>query len=121
MAATVLPSEAWRAGVADGRWQHDAAQAAALPELDRLHRALLDAQPDTIFDRLAARLRAPEAVRGLYLWGRVGRGKTFLLDLLYDGLGELPRQRWHFDRFMGQVHARLRALPDTGDTLAVVA
>ena len=121
MAATVLPSEAWRVGVADGRWQHDVAQAAALPELDRLHRALLDAQPDTIFDRLAARLRAPEAVRGLYLWGRVGRGKTFLLDLLYDGLGELPRQRWHFHRFMGQVHARLRALPDTADTLAVVA
>ena len=121
MAAPILPSEAWRAGVADGRWQHDAAQAAVLVELDRLHRELIAAQPETLFDRLAAKLRAPEAVRGIYLWGSVGRGKTFLLDLLYDGLGDVPRQRWHFHRFMGQVHARLRALPDTADTLAVVA
>lgn len=121
MAAPILPSAAWQAGVADGRWQHDDAQAAVLPELDRLHRELLAAQPDSLLDRLAARLRAPEAVQGLYLWGRVGRGKTFLLDLLYEGLGEVPRQRWHFHRFMGQVHARLRALPDTADTLAVVA
>ena len=121
MAAPILPSEAWRAGVAAGRWQHDAAQVAALVELDRLHRELISAQPETLFDRLAAKLRGPEAVRGIYLWGSVGRGKTFLLDLLYDGLGDVPRQRWHFHRFMGQVHARLRALPDTADTLSVVA
>ncbi|MEO8160137.1 MAG: cell division protein ZapE, partial [Arenimonas sp.] len=42
--------------------------------------------------------------------------------LLFDSLGELPRRRWHFHRFMGEVHARLRALPpDTADTLSVVA
>jgi cell division protein ZapE len=121
VAAPTLPSQAWQAGVADGRWQHDPAQAAALVELDRLHRELVAAHPESLLDRLAARLRAPEAVRGLYLWGRVGRGKTFLVDLLYDGLGEVPRQRWHFHRFMGEVHARLRALPDTADTLSVVA
>jgi cell division protein ZapE len=121
VAAAILPSEAWRAGVAAGRWQHDAAQVAALVELDRLHRELIAAQPETLFDRLAAKLRSPEAVRGIYLWGSVGRGKTFLLDLLDDGLGDVPRQRWHFHRFMGQVHARLRALPDTADTLSVVA
>jgi cell division protein ZapE len=120
-AARVLPSQAWQAGVADGRWQHDAAQVAALVELDRLHRELLAAQPASWLQRAAAALRAPEPVRGLYLWGRVGRGKTFLVDLLYEGLGELPRQRWHFHRFMGEVHARIRALPDTADTVAVVA
>jgi cell division protein ZapE len=60
-------------------------------------------------------------VRGLYAWGGVGRGKTFLADLLYDSLPTVPRQRWHFHRFMGEVHARMKALPDTSDTLAVVA
>ena len=117
----MLPSQAWQAGVADGRWQHDAAQVAALVELDRLHRELLAAQPASWLQRAAAALRTPEPVRGLYLWGRVGRGKTFLVDLLYEGLGELSRQRWHFHRLMGEVHARVRALPDTADTVAVVA
>ena len=116
-----LPSLLWQQGVEQGRWQHDPAQAQALHALDRVHRDLHAAQPNSIFERVAARWREPEAVQGLYLWGSVGRGKTFLAHLLYDSLGELPRQRWHFHRFMGQVHARLRALPDTADTLSVVA
>jgi cell division protein ZapE len=116
-----LPSLLWQQGVEQGRWQPDPAQAQALEALDRVHRQLLAAQPSSIFERVAAHWREREAVQGLYLWGQVGRGKTFLADLLFDSLGELPRQRWHFHRFMGQVHARLRALPDTADTLAVVA
>jgi cell division protein ZapE len=114
------PSRAYAAGVAAGRWQSDPAQQLLLPELDRVHRELLEANDDGLLGRLAARLRTPEPVRGLYLWGGVGRGKTFLVDLLFDSLPALPRQRWHFHRFMGEVHARLRALPDTSDTLAVV-
>jgi cell division protein ZapE len=52
----------------------------------------------------------------------VGRGKTFLNDLLFDQLGDLPRQRWHFHRFMVDVNERMQALPaGTADTVAVVA
>ena len=102
-------------------WQYDEAQVSALVELDRIHDALLASADASVLEKLAARFRDPVAVPGLYLWGRVGRGKTFLVDLLFEGLGELPRQRWHFHRFMGQVHARLRALPDTADTLSVLA
>ena len=116
------PGEAYAQGVAEGRWQPDPAQQALLPELDAIGEELRAAQPAGLLDRLAARLREPQAVRGLYLWGGVGRGKTLLSDLLYDSLGEIPRQRWHFHRFMGEVHARLRALPgDTADTLSLVA
>ena len=126
MAATssslpLLPSVAYAQGVAGGRWQGDPAQLAALPELDRLHLAFAAGSAGSLLDRLASRFREPEAEPGLYLWGKVGRGKTFLADLLCDSLGELPRQRWHFHRFMGEVHARLRALTDTADTLSVVA
>jgi cell division protein ZapE len=106
--------------VASGAWLADPAQQALLPELDRVQRELLAAQGDGVLGRLAAKLRAPEPVRGLYVWGGVGRGKTFLADLLHDSLGAVPRQRWHFHRFMGEVHQRLRALPNTSDTLAVV-
>ena len=116
------PGEAYAQGVAEGRWQADPAQQGALPELDAIREDLLAAQPNGFLDKLASRFREVEAVRGLYLWGGVGRGKTLLCDLLYDSLGELPRQRWHFHRFMGEVHARLRALPsDTADTLSLVA
>ncbi|MEO7251325.1 MAG: cell division protein ZapE, partial [Arenimonas sp.] len=107
--------------MSSGQWQADAAQQVALPALDLVHRDLLDAQPTSALEKFAARFREPAPVPGLYLWGSVGRGKTFLADLLFDGLGELPRRRWHFHRFMGEVHGRLRALPDTADTLSVVA
>jgi len=64
--------------------------------------------------------RAP--VRGLYLWGGVGRGKTLLMDLFADDLGEAAT-RLHFHRFMYEVHARLRALRerDLSDPLVTVA
>ena len=115
------PSHAYAAGVAAGHWSADPAQQSALVELDRLHRQLLAAHPDTLWKKIGARIRAPASVRGLYLWGGVGRGKTFLADLLFDSLPQLPSQRWHFHRFMTEVHRRLRELPDTADTLSVVA
>jgi len=119
--ASALPSEAYAHGVAAGHWQADSAQLAVLPELDRIHEQLLATQADSMLGRLAARFRDPVAVPGLYLWGSVGRGKTFLVDLLFEQTQGVPKRRWHFHRFMGEVHARLRALPDTADTLAVVA
>jgi cell division protein ZapE len=114
------PSQHYAAGVARDHWQADPAQLAALAEFDRIQRELIASTPDSAWEKLTARFRDAEAVRGLYLWGGVGRGKTFLADLLYDS-APVPKRRWHFHRFMGEVHARLRALPDTADTLAVVA
>src|SRR3970040_1266035 len=73
----------WPAGAAGGRWQDDPAQHPALRELDRLHAALLDAPRPRLLDRLFARTAA--APRVLYLWGGGGRGKTFLIDLFFDG------------------------------------
>jgi cell division protein ZapE len=116
----MTPTKAYAAGVAAGHWQADPAQQVALAELDRVQRELLAAQPRSSWGAFLARLREPAKVTGLYLWGPVGRGKTFLADLLYDQ-APAPKQRWHFHRFMGEVHARLRALPDTADTLATVA
>lgn len=115
-----LPSQLYAAGVARGDWTADPAQQAALVEFDRIDLDLRDAVPNGAWEKFTARFSEPVAVKGLYLWGGVGRGKTFLTDLLFDAV-IVPKRRWHFHRFMGEVHARVRALPDTADTLAVVA
>ena len=65
--------------------------------------------------------RAYSGVRGAYLWGDVGRGKTFLMDLLFSSLTTKRRRRVHFHRLMNEVHDRLAALHGTGDPLDRVA
>jgi cell division protein ZapE len=104
----------------EGGWEDDPAQHRALAALDRLHAELLVPRPTGLLARLRAR-RAPPNVRGLYLWGPVGRGKTLLMDQFAASLPEGAALRVHFHRFMLDVHARLRALGDISDPLPRVA
>ncbi len=68
-------------------------------------------------------LRKPEktAVKGVYLWGGVGRGKTFLMDLFFESLKSKAKRRIHFHRMMRDVHARLKTVGDIEDPLDRVA
>ncbi len=60
-------------------------------------------------------------VRGLYIWGGVGRGKTWLMDLFYDCLATEQKQRIHFHRFMLRVHSSLNELKNQRDPLVTIA
>jgi len=112
------PGERYRAGVAAGEWQDDAAQRAALASLDRLYRELVARPKPSFWQRLRGRIEAP---RGIYLWGPVGRGKTFLCDLFHDALPDAAKRRVHFHRFMQDVHAELKTLGGRADPLDEVA
>src|SRR3982751_3705466 len=112
------PGERYAAGVAAGEWQDDPAQRGALGELDRLWRTLVDAPPPGFWQRLRGRIEAP---RGIYLYGPVGRGKTFLCDLFYESLPLESKRRTHFHRFMQDVHASLKQLEGRADPLEDVA
>ena len=104
-------------------YQADAAQEQAVARLGDLERRLAAAHADPRgwFARLRRAARRDTAtVRGLYLWGGVGRGKTFLMDLFHSHLA-VPGMRRHFHRFMKDVHARLGRLRDTEDPLDCVA
>jgi len=63
----------------------------------------------------------PAHTRGMYLWGGVGRGKTFLMDLFFNTLPIERKRRVHFHRMMSEVHARLGKLRDVEDPLDSVA
>jgi cell division protein ZapE len=115
------PHDHYARGVAAGHWQDDPAQRAALIAFDRLHAALL-APPPGGFARWRARMSGRSAgIKGLYLWGAVGRGKTMLMDLFVTALPPGIALRVHFHRFMLDVHARLRALGEVRDPLPHVA
>ena len=86
------PSKRYLDGVAEGRWTQDAGQLAALVELDRVALALLERQRAGFLRKLGFRLAGHAGVRGLYLWGGVGRGKTLLCDLLLEACAELKPQ-----------------------------
>ena len=122
---SLAPSARYLEGVAAHRWESDPTQLALLPEFDRMHAALCTepASGNGLFDRLKSLLGndPPEAVPGLYLWGTVGRGKTFLMDLFAASLPHGVALRRHFHRFMGEVHESLRALGERQSPLVEVA
>lgn len=120
-ADVVPPSVAYARGVAEARWQDDPAQRAALVALDRVHAELLAARDRGALARAWDRLRGTAGVRGVFLWGGVGRGKTFLVDLLHDALPPGIATRLHFHRFMGRVHAELARVKHEADPLRRVA
>ena len=113
------PGERYLAGVAAGDWQSDPAQLAVLPAFDRLYTDLAQQAPPSLWQRL--RGERPPAPRGIYLWGRVGRGKTFLTELFCDALPDARKRRVHFHRFMQDVQAQLRRLDGRSDPLEQVA
>lgn len=111
------PSALYAQGAANGRWEDDPAQRAVLAHLDRIQAELVAAE-NTKWWR---RLRSTPPVRGLYLYGSVGRGKTFLVDLFFESLPFEAKLRRHFHRFMQEVHAELNRLKGHEDPLVAVA
>ncbi|WP_058533360.1 cell division protein ZapE [Legionella saoudiensis] len=65
-------------------------------------------------------IRKPH-IQGLYIYGPVGAGKTYLVDLFYDHIAESQKARFHFHHFMQQVDAQLRRLQGQKDPLQHVA
>lgn len=122
------PLQRYDAGVRSGEFQFDEAQHQALKLLQALFEELQAArqQQSTVkrgfFSVLLGRKKeAPKLVRGLYFWGGVGRGKTFLMDLFYEALPFKEKKRLHFHRFMREVHHQLRDLQGETNPLKLVA
>ncbi len=98
----------------------DASQRAVLARLEDLRRRVL-ARNSVLERGLRLLPRARPPLRGLYLWGGVGRGKTFLVDEFFAELPAREKRREHFHRFMHDVHARLKRHRNLSNPLAQVA
>ena len=119
------PLAAYRADLERGRIVHDPRQEEAVAHTQRLYDQLCaEVMRERGFLRRVGRrlLGTPPAViRGLYLWGGVGRGKTYLVDAFFESLPFEQKLRMHFHRFMQRVHGDLKRLHDVEDPLQRVA
>lgn len=85
--------------------------------------ALAMQQFQAIYDELVKKkkwLNRKKPIQGLYLWGAVGRGKTYLMDLFYNHL-TIAKSRYHFHQFMHHIHAELAQLQGTANPLKKIA
>lgn len=122
---TTTPLELYQRDLQRPDFAIDAAQQGAVQHIQSVYDDLLDAVKQH-HGRLAALRhrflpRKKETVRGLYLWGGVGRGKTYLIDNFYHSLPFEQKTRVHFHRFMRKVHHELRALTNRQNPLIIVA
>jgi len=116
-----IVTTAYDARIASGDLEPDDAQLAVLPEFDRIADAIAEGKAKKGLSGLFSRKR--DMLPGLYLWGGVGRGKSMLMDLFHDTIGEDHSRRVHFHAFMQEVQAGLHEARKTGvdDALVPVA
>jgi len=97
----------------------DAAQGGALQHFQRLYEDLvaLERMEASLIRLLARR----QTVQGIYLWGVVGRGKSFLMDSFFNCAPLARKRRIHFHRFMQEIHQRLNRHQGEEDPLTIIA
>lgn len=118
----MTPRERYRQDVATRGFVHDAAQQDVVAHTQRIYDELTrPAAAPVVSWRWWSKAPSTVAVRGLYLWGGVGRGKTYLVDSLFESLPFAEKSRRHFQGFMQDVHGHLKRLPKTPDPLKIVA
>ncbi|MBV2187027.1 MAG: cell division protein ZapE, partial [Rhizobium sp.] len=98
----------------------DKAQQAAVVRLQKFYDELV-AFKAARRTKLRKLLVHPELPKGVWFWGGVGRGKSFLMDCFFDTVPYQRKRRVHFHAFMHEIHTRLKALKHESDPLAKVA
>jgi len=122
------PLEKYQNDLKRDDFQYDADQENAVKHLQRLYENLQNKPlPVTGFKKVLNRWKRVVAKQqhvtpqGLYFWGGVGRGKTYLVDTFYDCLPFENKMRVHFHRFMHRVHQEMKSLTGQSDPLKIIA
>lgn len=121
----MTPWEKYQQDLQGTDFHYDAAQENAVKELQRLYEELVQPQKKLTWKvkiqaRFGKGMQKP-SIQGLYFWGGVGRGKTYLVDTFFECLPFERKMRVHFHRFMHRVHEELKQLDGKSDPLKIVA
>ncbi|WP_026375863.1 cell division protein ZapE [Aestuariibacter salexigens] len=121
----MTPWEKYQQDLQQPDFHYDPAQENAVKELQRLYDELTQPKKKLTWRvKLAAKfgkgMKRP-SIQGLYFWGGVGRGKTYLVDTFYECLPFDKKMRIHFHRFMHRVHQEMKSLQNQQDPLKIVA
>ncbi|HCK63790.1 MAG TPA: cell division protein ZapE [Acinetobacter radioresistens] len=115
----VSPAERYSQALSSGQFLPDEAQAQAVQELDRVWHELIHRYKAS--KKAFRRFRRQTAPRGVYMWGGVGRGKTWLMDQFFESIPFRRKLRMHFHHFMQHVHRELNKLSGQRNPLDLVA
>jgi cell division protein ZapE len=125
--AVMNPLQRYQKELDEGMISEDAEQRRVVAQLQLLFTKLIsraDARPDfraVVLNWFGSGGHRDFDVKGIYLWGGVGRGKTYLMDLFYDSLPFERKLRTHFHRFMQRVHNELTRLQGCKNPLEIIA
>ncbi|WP_333607130.1 cell division protein ZapE [Arsukibacterium sp.] len=119
----MTPIEKYQQDLQRADFHFDAAQQQAVVHLQRLFDEFVQKVPATpsLWQRLRLKKQSSTPLLGLYFWGGVGRGKTYLVDTFYECLPTQRKLRIHFHRFMHRVHQELKQLSGVANPLEQVA
>lgn len=117
------PQQKYQQDLTRDDFQFDAAQQHAVKQLQRLYDDFCqqESPKQSFWQKVTGKQIQPKPLLGLYFWGGVGRGKTYLVDTFYECLPTNRKLRVHFHRFMHKVHEELTALAGQPDPLELVA
>ncbi|ENV34157.1 cell division protein ZapE [Acinetobacter gerneri] len=115
----VSPAERYEQAISSGKFVSDPVQEQAVRELDRVWQELINRYKAS--KKAFRRFRRQTSPRGVYMWGGVGRGKTWLMDQFFESIPFRRKTRMHFHHFMQYVHKELNKLSGQRNPLDIVA
>lgn len=117
--SNLSPLQRYENALQSGEFSEDPQQRMAMTYLDNVCQRLLDNQAKS--KGIFSFLRKIDPPKGLYMWGGVGRGKTWMMDMFFESLPIERKMRQHFHHFMKRVHSELHQLQGQQDPLQKVA
>lgn len=119
LAEVSSPAARYQQALDSGKFSPDIEQAKAVAALEQVWQELNQRYKTS--KKVFARFRRQTAPQGVYMWGGVGRGKTWLMDQFYDSIPFRRKLRMHFHHFMQHVHQELNKLSGQRNPLDIVA
>ena len=118
----MTPLQRYQQVLTDKDFQPDDGQKRVIQAFNRLQQDIEQSgKPRSLISAIKQLFVTPAPVKGIYLWGGVGRGKTWLMDLFYETLNIDNKYRLHFHRFIKEIHEQLDHYKGQKNPLKLIA